>query len=270
MRVRSVVRAACAVAGLVLVSGLTACGSDPGDAAARSQTSPEPADASSEVPHASKSAPTEPPEPPDSSSPLEPGSPSAAPTGPGSGSLRTALIPGSQLPALNVENAWRTGVTSRSEPRRPAWVCQRVSLISNGAVTSWSRSYAGAGRASATQVVGEFADARSAQLAFESLRANARDCATALRERGREALRPPASLADLDVPRGQAAWGVVFSGPVRGAPDAAHIDAALVVRTGDRVSVVSMSHIGQDYNYESGQTPPELAGPVVAARLAAG
>jgi hypothetical protein len=31
-----------------------------------------------------------------------------------------------------------------------------------------------------------------------------------------------------------------------------------------------MSHIGQDYNYEPGQTPPELAGPVVAARLAAG
>ena len=252
------------------MSGLAACGSDPDEASAGSEGSPEPADASSEVPDASTSAPTEPPEPPDSSSPLEPDAPSSSTTRPGGGSLRAALLPGSQLPPPNAESSWRTGATSRSEPQLPAWVCQRVSLVSNGAVSSWTRSYVSAGRSTATQVVGDFADARSARLAFESLRANASDCAAELEERGREAIEPPTPLADLEVAQGRAAWGVVFSGPVRGAPDDAHIDAGVVVQTADRVSVVSMSHIGQDYNYEPGQTPPELAGPVVAARLAAG
>jgi hypothetical protein len=267
LRVRPTVRATAAAAALVLMSGLTACGSDPEQANAGTETAPA-ADTSSEHPDASTTAPTEPQEPPDSSSPVEPDGPSSSTTGPGGG-LRTALVPGNQLPSLNAESAWSTAQTSRSEPQLPAWVCQRVSLISNGAVTTWTRSYTSAGRSTATQVVGEFADARSAQLAFESLAANGRDCAAQLEERGREAVRPPAPLAGLEVGQGQAAWGVVFSGPVRGAPDDAHIDAAVVVQTADRVSVLSMSHIGQDYNYETGQTPPELAGPVVATRLAA-
>jgi hypothetical protein len=182
--------------------------------------------------------------------------------------LRSALVPGSQLPPLNLENRWRTDSTGVSEPDPPAWVCQQVSLMGNGAVSSRVRSYTSAGTSTAVQVVGEFADARSATRAFGSLQGNARECADELAARGREPVGSVQPLTALDVPGGEAGWGVVFSGPVKGDPNAAHIDAVVVVRAGDRVSVVSMHSIGQDYNYEPGQSPPELAGQVVAARLA--
>ncbi len=142
--------------------------------------------------------------------------------------------------------------------------------MSNGAVTSWVRTYTSAGTSTASQVVGKFADARSAKRAYGSLQGNALDCADELAERGRKPVGGPVQpLTDLEVPSGVAGWGVVFSGPVKSDPNAAHIDAVVVVRVGERVSVVSMHSIGQDYNYEPGQTPPELAGPIVATRLAA-
>jgi len=260
-------RAVRTVMSLGLLFALASCGSDPEQVAAGDQQAPKPAASSSQVPDESSGRPTEPLEPPDSSQPLDSyGSPTAAPPA-GTGSLRGALVPGPQLAPLNAENAWRAASTTRSEPEPPAWVCQRVSMVSNGAVVAWTRSYVSAGTSTATQVVAGFADARSARLAFGSLKANAGDCATALEERGREAVQPPSPLTRLDVPQGRAGWSVVFSGPVRGDPDAAHIDAAVVVLVGDRLSVVSMSTIGQDYNYEPGQAPPELAGRVVAARL---
>jgi hypothetical protein len=169
-----------------------------------------------------------------------------------------------------MENPWQTHQTDRTEPDPPAWVCQPVSLVSNGAVTSWVRTYTSAGTSTASQVVGKFADARSAKRAYGSLQGNAVDCADELAERGRKPVGGPVQpLSDLDVPSGLAGWGVVFSGPVKSDPNAAHIDAVVVVRVGERVSVVSMHSIGQDYNYEPGQSPPELAGPIVATRLAA-
>jgi hypothetical protein len=261
--------AAAVVVAVALLAGLASCG-DSGD-----EADPSPSGTPTSEPSTATSEPSTPTSEPSTSTvaPEVPSEPTAGttPSPPAaSGTLRSALVPGAQLPPLNLENAWRTGATGRTEPSPPAWVCQRVGLLGNGAVTSWTRSYLSAGTSTASQVVGEFADERSAIRAFGSLQGNARDCADELADRGRQPVRPPSPLTALDVPEGEAGWGVVFSGPVRGDPDAAHIDAVVVVRVGERLSVVSMHSIGQDYNYPAGGTPPELAGPVVAARLAAG
>ena len=257
-----------AVALIGLLAAVVSCSDadDPDDAAGDTSTTPA---TSSPTPTEPSTATTD-SATTDESTSIEPSGPTEASSSsqPPSGGLRSTLLPGSQLPPLNLENPWHTNLTKRTEPDPPAWVCQSVSLIGNGAVTSWVRTYTSAGTSTASQVVGQFADARSAKRAFGSLQGNARDCADELAERGRTPMGGPVQpLADLEVPRGQAGWGVVFSGPVRSDPDAAHIDAVVVVRVGERVSVVSMHSIGQDYNYPPGQTPPELAGPIVATRL---
>jgi hypothetical protein len=258
---RTVAAAAGTVTLLAAVVSCAGSDDDPGDTPSTTTASDPP---SSEPPTSA-----DPGTPTTESTEAAPTEPAGTPQPP-SGTLRSALVPGAQLPPLNIENRWRTRATGRSEPAPPAWVCQPVSLISNGAVRTWVRTYASAGTSTASQVVGKFADERSAIRAIGALQGNARDCADELRARGRRPVRPPAPLTDLEVAQGEAGWGVVFSGPVPGDPDAAHLDAVVVVRVGDRLSVVSMSSVGQDYNYPAGQTPPEQAGPVVAARLAAG
>jgi len=198
----------------------------------------------------------------------EPTEPETSPSG-GTG-LRAALLPAGQLPGLNAETGWRERRTVSGERDPPAWVCQRVSLVANGAIKSVQRTFAAtAGRATAAEVVARFADVRSSSRAYGALLGNARDCASALVERDRVPVGQVRPLTALDVPIGTAAWGVVFSGPVPRSRVDAFIDAVVVVRVRDLVAVTSMSSIGQDYNYEPGQAPPEIAGPLVADLLAA-
>ncbi|MDQ3326139.1 MAG: hypothetical protein M3529_10590 [Actinomycetota bacterium] len=182
------------------------------------------------------------------------------------------LLPDAALPGLNEQAGWRTVRTSKGEPERPRWVCQRFSLVSNGAVNAVQRSFESTkGNATAAQVIARTVDQRSAKRLFAVLLANARECAEQLQSIDRTprgaAVQP---LSMVRVPGGgQAAWGVVLSGPVRGQPDSVYIDAVAVVQVKATVSVMSMSSIGQDYDYEPGQSPPELAIPLVASALGA-
>lgn len=189
---------------------------------------------------------------------------------PAPGGLMGTLLPASELPQLNTELAWRTTTTRRTESDPPRWVCQQFPLVSNGAVTAVERTYDAQGGPTAAQVVGRFADRRSAERGFAVLLANAENCAEQLRPLDREPTGSVDPLTPLPVDGGQAAWGVLFSGPVPGSEFDAYIDAVAVVQVDDLVAVTSMSSIGQDYNYEPGQTPPELAIPLVATALGGG
>ena len=248
-----------------LLGALVGCGGDdPDDAsdtpstAGSSTTSTEPEPSDTETNEPATSEPTGPDETTNTTRPPQP-------TG-----LAGALLPAADVPGLNAELRWQQKTTSRRESDPPPWVCQQASLITDGAVTSRQRTYvASGGGATAAQSVARTVDARSAKRVYGALLGNARDCAEELAERGRKPMGQVRPLTPVDVPAGQAAWGVLFSGPVKGDPDAAHIDGVVVVRVGDLVSVLSMSSIGQDYNYEPGQTPPELAAPLIADALAA-
>lgn len=190
------------------------------------------------------------------------------PTGPG---LQGMLLPDAALPGLNEQAGWRTVRTSTGEPEPPRWVCQRFSLVSNGAVNAVQRSFESTkGNATAAQVIARTVDQRSAKRLFAVLIANARECAEQLQSIDRTPRGAVQPLSMVRVPRGsQAAWGVVLSGPVRGQPDSAYIDAVAVVQVKATVSVMSMNSIGQDYDYEPGKSPPELAIPLVASALGA-
>ncbi len=248
------------VSASLLLGTLAACGDD--------------SDGADEPPSTTEASTTEPtgsePTDPTTTSEPEPTEPSESTRPPATTGLVGALVPAAQLPGLNAETGWKEKGTSARETDPPAWVCQQASMITNGAVTTRQRTYrATAGGATATQVVARTVDARSAKRVYGALLGNARECAQELAERGRTANGQVRPLTDVDVANGQAAWGVIFSGPVPGSPDEAYIDAVVIARVGDLVSVLSMSSIGQDYNYEAGQTPPEQAAPIVVDRMVA-
>lgn len=62
---------------------------------------------------------------------------------------------------------------------------------------------------------------------------------------------------------------MLFYGPVRGEPDSADIEAQVVVVDDETLSWVVYRSVGQDYDYESGQAPPERAARAMAQRLGA-
>ncbi len=230
----------------VTVLALAGCGDESSGDTAPTLTSPSPTSA----PTTSESTTTtEPPAP---------------------GGLMGMLLPAETLPQLNAELAWREAATRRAESDPPRWVCQQFSLVSNGAVTAVERTYDAQGGPTAAQVVGRFADRRSAERGFAVLLANAEDCTEQLRRLDREPAGSVDALSPVPVDGGQAAWGVLFSGPVPDNRFDAYIDAVAVVQVDELVAVTSMSSIGQDYNYEPGQAPPELAIPLVATVLRGG
>ncbi len=254
-------RALICVLGVVLAGSLVGCGSPAATSATDDSSTPAGEPTSEPTSESTSEATSEPTS--DGGSSQSPDAPQ--PTVPG---LPGLLLPGQALPGLNDQMGWRVTGTSKTESQRPRWVCQQFSLVTNGAVSAAERTYAATrGSPTAAQVVARTVDQPSAQRLFAVLTANARDCAEQLRAIDRTPRGAVQPLTEQSVPGGRAAWGVVFSGPVRGAPDAAHIDAVAVVQVKDKVSVVSMSSIGQDYNYEPGQSPPEQAIPVVASVL---
>ncbi len=244
-------------AGLATVAllALAGCGDESSDGTAPTITSPSPTSPS--TPETSETTET-----------TEPGTATTEPPAPGG--LAGTLLPATELPQLNAELAWRKTATRRTESDPPRWVCQQFPLVSNGAVTAVERTYDAQGGPTAAQVVGRFADRRSAERGFAVLLANAEDCAEQLRRLDREPTGSVDPLTPLPVDGGQGAWGVLFSGPVPDNRFDAYIDAVAVVQVDELVAVTSMSSIGQDYNYEPGQTPPELAIPLVATALRGG
>ncbi len=182
----------------------------------------------------------------------------------------SVLLAAPELPGLDDRTQWREVTESKRESEPPHWI-QRFSLVSNGALSTVERTYeATAGKASAAHAVARTVDRRSAQRLFAVLVANARDCADQLAAVDRVPLGAVQPLSAVSVTGGQAAWGVVFSGPVPADRGAATVDAVAVVQVQDKVSVLPMSSIGQDYNYQPGQSPPERAIPLVGAALGTG
>jgi hypothetical protein len=144
------------------------------------------------------------------------------------------LLEADKMPALGA-GPWAVAATGPEDPERDPAVgaCQKTLLGSIGAVETVRRTFTAPGRLSATQVVGRFADARSAWRAHQVLVAWRDDCADRLDGSDVGPLRP------IDVP----------SGTGESYRTAARTRAAglAILRTGDYLTLVEVTAGAEHY-----------------------
>lgn len=187
----------------------------------------------------------------------------------GRSGLASALLPAQELPRDPSGRPWSAGADVRGQRVRPTSACQRAPLTSIGATKVLQRRYDNPTPGNVANTVAAFADDDSARRAYAVLEAWVRTCADTLRENGKDPLNTAAGFDAVAADTSPAGWAVLFYGPVRGQPDSAVIEAQVVVVDDETLSWVVYRSIGQDYNYEPGQAPPERAASVMAQRLAA-
>jgi predicted small lipoprotein YifL len=253
---------AVAVAALL---GVAACGrQDAVDAAPTEVTSAPPTTPESSAPTTDESsAPT--------TATSEPTTPATEPTteptkAPASG-LAAALVPAADLPRNPSGRRWVAGTDARGPDAAMTSPCQRAPLMSIGATKVVQRRYDNRNPGNVVNTVAAFADDDSARRAYAVLEAWVRGCADTLREQGKKPLSTPSGFEPVDAGTSPAGWALLLYGPVRGDPDSAHIEGQTVVVDDETLSWVVYRSVGQDYNYEAGQSPPERAARVMAARL---
>lgn len=228
------------LAPLALVLLLSACGG--GDPAA-DRPSPRESKVTSSAtsPHPHGSAPGRRPSAhPSSAHPSVPSRPhhggKTAPALPAGRTSATAhLLDGDTMPTLADDAAWRVA-DQGPEGDAAVGACQKTPLVSIGALSAVRRDYAATGSsARAVQVVGRFADAKSAWRAQEVLEAWREDCEQRLDFPHRDV----GPLEEVPVPTGVGASYAASYGPK---PEAKQTSARLgIVRKGSYVSIVEIS-----------------------------
>jgi hypothetical protein len=267
-RVRQARWAAAVALPLVLLAG---CGGDDPDepvptSEPTSEPTQEPTDEPTEEPtEEPTSDPTEEPTAEPTEQPTT--EPTEKPTTPPTG-LASALLTQDTLPSPG-GISWGPGTVRRGTGPSDISVCQRprVNLRSIGA-TKGALLQVRQGSVTARHVVARFADERSATLGYEVLEAWLGQCEEHAGSRGFDTVKAPAGYTRA---RGgdTAGWALVSYGPVPSDPDAAYIEPQALVRVGETISWVVWKQIGQDYNYDKGQSPPELAIPRMVQALPA-
>ncbi len=187
--------------------------------------------------------------------PSEPASVQPPPQG---SSPEAMLLRAAEVPGLNAQQSWKTIGTAHAEKPQPVWACQVTDFSSIGATDVWVRRFVGqpggGDSAKARSAVITFADPQSAARAFAVLRSWGDRCEDQLKQKHKR-VRVDASPTPIDVSSGDAEWRLAIYGPVKGDPNAGFFDATGYVKNGDRISLVSMVNVGQDYNYPPGHEP---------------
>ena len=232
------------------------------ESTAPESTAPESTAPESTAPQPTASEPTE-------SDPSEPEPTGSEPTdsqSPRPPTLADALLSASEVPVDASGDAWTAGPVARGRRIAIASACQRAPLVSIGVTDLRQRRYDNPAPGHVLHTVAAFADDDSARRAYAVLEVWLRDCAKTLSEQSKQPGTMPTRLSDVATP-GLAGWAAVFYGPARGHPNAGVIEAHAIVVDDETLSWLVYRSIGQDYNYEAGQAPPEQAAPVMAQRL---
>jgi hypothetical protein len=208
------------------------------------------------------------PESPESPEPTEPTDEPdpSEPAGPATGGLAGALLPAADVPGFNEEYTWKAGTTSDREPPELAGTCHRFELASLGAEQVAYRTYDPAlgGEAEASELVAQFPDEMTATRAEDVLLSWHKDCAKKLEKFDRVDV---GDVTEVATDAGPGHWYLLVYGPAQDDPDSGYFDAQGVVRVGNRVAVLRLALIGQDYNYPAGEEPIVAAVRAAAARL---
>lgn len=259
-------RLAATTTAAALALSLAGCSGDEPAGDATEETTP--ASPTSQAPSPSASPSETESEQPTEQSPSEPATtvesteeaPSAAPVQPppeGS-SPRQMLLSAPQVPGLNDQHRWKPIGTENGERRQPVWACQVTDFMAIGATDVSVRRFTGQpgapGSARARSAVITFADETSAKRAYAVLQAWHDRCEDRLEDDYRRVRVDDAATA-VEVDGGPAQWRLAIYGPVPDDSDAGFFDATGYVRNGERISLVTMVSVGQDYNYPVGEEP---------------
>jgi hypothetical protein len=183
--------------------------------------------------------------------------PTQDPNGSAAKRAKKSQIPASEMPGLNDTWTWKVASEGESPPSR----CMLSSLSSIGAASTYRTDYnhPGVRTARATVITAVFPDQHTAVLAKTVLRSWHAECEHRLKkELGYERV----SVSDIqtdatDVGPGEQ-WLSMF-GPVPDDPDASWFQGEGFVEDGDTLTYIVIVNVGQDYNYENGQQPMDLA-----------
>ncbi len=270
------------VLALLLVAALSLSGCSLGSDDPEPLPTPAPS-ASSPAPSSATPSPSESPSPSgspsgapsESASPTPEPSPSApepTPTSAQPAPLTSALLAAGDVPGFNDSFRWRSGTTRAREPQQLAGTCHKFPMLSVGATEVAYRTFRPPTNtnAVATQLVADFADAKTAARAYRTVLSWRRPCPEKLTSYPRVDV---GLLRDVDlsgVPGGgprEGGWWLALYGPIGDDPDVSAFDAEGVVRVGSRISVMHLLSYGQDYIYEPGQEPAAEAVRRAAAAL---
>lgn len=247
---------ACAVLSSGLLSG---CGSDDDPGATPSSEAPATDTPTSSAP--STSTPATPTQTP-TQTPTETASESPT-TAPSAVPLRARLLPTDDVPGLNASWHWQNGKTGTGT--KPFGICAKASLIDIGATKVVQRSYFPPDDSddNAGQQVAEFPDAKTAGLAMSVLRSWRKDCGTPMTSSHQLKAGP---LTRVPTTAGDAFWYLITW--TSGDEEVGRFEAIGLVRNGTRISVLTMTNSGLDYNYPAGEEPMVAMAQVAAAKLA--
>ena len=181
--------------------------------------------------------------------------------------LTRRLLPAGSLPGFNQEFGWTEASTRTGEPDSLFGTCQRFALTSIGADLVAVRRYrptAEKSQSSAAEAVAQFSDDVTARRAYEVLKAWRARCQDKL---ARFETRRLGDLQSVPGGYGNGDWYLLTYGPVRGEPDAAHFDAQGLALQGNRIALLQLTKVGQDYNYPAGEEPMVAAVQAALLRL---
>jgi hypothetical protein len=242
---------------VLLLGALTACGPETTEPASGGSAG----SVESESPEPTEKGPSEPTE-----SAEEPSEEPSAPSEGGDGSVTGALLPAADVPGFNDQFTWEELATDTREPQDLAGTCHKFEMTSIGAEEVAYRTYqpTQGDNSTASELVAAFPDDKTATRAYEVLKSWQADCAAELRKFDRVSV---GDLEPVSTDAGEGTWYLLIYGPAAGDPDEGYFDAQGIAKVGDRIAVLRLSLIGQDYNYAAGEEPMVAAVQAAAGRL---
>lgn len=245
---------------VLLLGALTACGPETTEPASSGSNG----SVASESPEPTEPTETEPSEPTESAE--EPSEEPSAPSEGGDDSVTGALLPAADVPGFNEQFTWEELATDTREPQDLAGTCHKFEMTSIGAEEVAYRTYqpTQGDNSAASELVAAFPDDKTASRAYEVLKSWQADCAGELKKFDRVSV---GDLEPVSTDAGEGTWYLLTYGPAAGDPDEAYFDAQGIAKVGDRIAVLRLSLIGQDYNYPAGEEPMVAAVQAAAGRL---
>jgi hypothetical protein len=256
------------LAAALLLSTVASCNGGSDDNSAPPDESSAPGPTSAPETSGSTGGPTHTPTDTPSSSEFTQG-PTENPNGSTAKRAKASQIPASEMPGLNDTWTWELASEGEGEGDSQPSRCMLSSLESIGAASTYRTDYnhPGVKTARATVITAVFPDEHTAVLSKTVLRSWHAQCEKRLKK---ELGYTRASVSKIrtdptDVGPGEQ-WLSIF-GPVPGHPDDGWFQGEGFVEDADTLTYIVIVSVGQDYNYDEGQQPMDLALVAAGAHL---
>jgi hypothetical protein len=174
-------------------------------------------------------------------------------------SMVADLLSAERMPGLNSETVWTESAVYPDEGPGFSTLCQQHPWTSIGSTAVVRRDYTGLSGANATAIVADFATGKNARRAQAVWDAWSQDCKATVIARGFEHPHISNEPYIVSTEAAPGRWWLLTYGPVEGDSQASYFEAFGLVRSGDRLALIRMTSVGQDYSYPAGQEPVAIA-----------